>query len=99
MPSRPFPVVWNRPNRKPISKREVPSSVASALLAELLDEVERGETIVITRHGRPIARIAPEGDPRQRSTVNHALDELEAFRQTMPRLTVEEILAARSGVL
>ncbi|HEY1941819.1 MAG TPA: type II toxin-antitoxin system prevent-host-death family antitoxin [Roseiarcus sp.] len=74
--------------------REVQSSVAKAHLAELLDEVERGETIVISRHGKPIARLAPEGDPRQR-TIDQALDELDAFRRTMPRLTLEEILAAR----
>jgi prevent-host-death family protein len=74
--------------------REVQSSAAKARLSELLDEVERGETIVITRHGRPIARLEPEGDPRQRA-IDQALAELETFRATMPRLTLEEILAAR----
>lgn len=74
--------------------REVQSSAAKARLSELLDEVERGETIVITRHGRPIARLEPESDPRQRA-IDEALSELEAFRSTMPRLTLEEILAAR----
>ena len=29
------------------------------LLQGLLDEVERGETVVITRHGKPIARLVP----------------------------------------
>ena len=32
--------------------REVQASEAKAHLPRLLDEVERGETIVITRHGR-----------------------------------------------
>lgn len=32
---------------------------AKTHLARLLDEVERGETITITRHGRPVARLTP----------------------------------------
>jgi len=37
--------------------REVQASEAKAHLPQLLDAVERGETIVITRHGRAIAGI------------------------------------------
>jgi antitoxin (DNA-binding transcriptional repressor) of toxin-antitoxin stability system len=32
-------------------------SEARARLAQLLDEVERGVDVVITRHGRPAARL------------------------------------------
>jgi prevent-host-death family protein len=34
---------------------------AKTRLSELLDRVERGEQIVITRHGKPVARLIPEG--------------------------------------
>jgi prevent-host-death family protein len=34
---------------------------AKSRLSELLDRVEKGEVIVITRHGKPIARLIPEG--------------------------------------
>jgi len=34
---------------------------AKVKLSELLDKVERGEQVVITRHGKPIARLVPEG--------------------------------------
>ncbi len=34
---------------------------AKARLSELLDRVARGEQIVITRHGKPVARLVPEG--------------------------------------
>ncbi len=74
--------------------REVQSSDAKARLPQLLDEVERGETIVITRHGRPIARIVPEVD-RRREEVARAMADLKALRKTMPKLTVEEIMSAR----
>ena len=40
--------------------REIQASEAKTHLPQLLDDVERGETIVITRHGRAIARIVPE---------------------------------------
>ena len=45
--------------------REVQASEAKTHLPQLLDDVERGETIVITRHGRPIARLVPDEDRRQ----------------------------------
>ena len=34
---------------------------AKTRFGELLQRVERGEEIVITRHDRPIARVVPEG--------------------------------------
>lgn len=34
-------------------------SEARAALATLLDAVERGEDVLITRHGRPAARLVP----------------------------------------
>ena len=39
--------------------REIQASEAKTHLASLLDEVERGETLVITRHGRAMARLVP----------------------------------------
>lgn len=45
--------------------REIQASEAKTHLPQLLDDVERGETLIITRHGRPIARLVPERDRRQ----------------------------------
>ncbi|MCW7538378.1 type II toxin-antitoxin system prevent-host-death family antitoxin [Aquabacterium sp. A7-Y] len=36
---------------------------AKTHLSALLERVEQGEEIVITRHGRPIARLAPIAPP------------------------------------
>jgi prevent-host-death family protein len=74
--------------------RQVQSSDAKARLSELLDDVERGETVVITRHGRPIARIVPESDERH-AEVLRTMERIEAFRKTMPRITLAELLASR----
>ena len=43
--------------------REVQASEAKTHLPQLLDDVERGETIVITRHGRAVARLVPPDAP------------------------------------
>ncbi len=32
---------------------------AKAHLSELIDRVEQGETLTLTRHGKPVARIVP----------------------------------------
>ncbi len=41
----------------------VGSFEAKTHLSELLQRVERGEEITITRHGRPVARLVPAVDP------------------------------------
>lgn len=74
--------------------REVHASEAKARLAELLTEVEHGETVVIIRHGKPIARIVPEQDER-RARVERVFAAIDEFRKTMPSLTLEEIQSAR----
>ena len=74
--------------------REVPASEAQTHLEQLLDEVERGETIVITRNGRPIARLVPEAERRQ-AEIKAAIDEIRAAGKNAQSITVEEILSAR----
>jgi prevent-host-death family protein len=55
---------------------------AKAHLSELLDRVEAGEEVIITRHGRAVAHIHPVS--RRKHPL--MLDDLAAFRATMPRL-------------
>ena len=74
--------------------REVQASEAKTHLPELLDEVERGETVVITRRGRPVARLVPEARVGRGDALD-AMTEINEFRKTMPKLSLEEILSAR----
>lgn len=74
--------------------REVQASDAKTHLPKLLTDVERGETIVITRHGRPIARLAPVDEDRA-SRIARLKSKISELRKSMPRLSVEEILSAR----
>jgi len=85
----------NRPVERRLLMREVQSSDAKAHLPQLLSDVERGETIVITRHGRAIARLVPEAEQRA-GEVQRTMEQIAAFRKTMPSMTVPEILAARN---
>jgi prevent-host-death family protein len=74
--------------------REIQASEAKAHLPQLLDKVERGETIVITRHGRAIARIVPEAR-RRREEIDRAIESIKALRQRTGKITADEILSAR----
>ena len=59
--------------------REIQASDAKARLPELLDEVEGGETLIVTRRGRAIARIVPEVNRRQEE-VDRALASIRTVR-------------------
>ncbi len=53
---------------------------AKARLSELIDRVEAGDTIDITRRGRPVARLTAIARPRKR--IDLAM--LEALTAVMP---------------
>jgi prevent-host-death family protein len=78
--------------------REIAASAAKAHLSALLDAVERGETIAITRHGRRIARITPDPERRQRE-IDEAIEDMKQLakerREKFGPVTIEEILAWR----
>jgi prevent-host-death family protein len=60
--------------------REVQASDAKTHLPQLLDDVERGEVILITRHGRPIAWLVPEVAHRK-AEIQAAIDGILALRK------------------
>ena len=76
--------------------REVQATEAKTHLAQLLSEVEHGETIVITRHGKPIAHLVP-AEAQKRATRRAAVERFEAWRATWKGIdmSLEEILDAR----
>lgn len=56
---------------------------AKAKLSALLDRVERGEEIIITRHGRPIARLVPDGEARDVRAARAAIAGLTQIRTAL----------------
>ena len=75
--------------------REIQASEAKVHLPRLLDQVERGETLIITRHGRPIARLVPEVD-RLQEEIDKSLAGIQELRKRTGRITVAELLSARN---
>ena len=60
--------------------RSVGTFEAKTRLSALLEQVERGEEITITRHGKAIARLVPAvaASPRR---LEHTVARLEGFRK------------------
>jgi len=74
--------------------KTVQASTAKTYFNSLLDDVERGDSVVITRHGKAIARLVPEAE-YNRERARKAIEEIREARKTAPKVTVEEILAWR----
>ena len=72
--------------------REVGVYEAKTQLPRLLDDVERGETVTITRHGKPVAQLVPVG--RRRMTPAEAVEGLIASRakHRLDGLTIRELI-------
>jgi prevent-host-death family protein len=79
-------------SRNEASMRQIQASEAETHLPGLLDEVERGDTIVIMRHGRAIARLVPEV-ARRDAEIRAAIEDIKAFRRGMPTMSAAERLA------
>jgi prevent-host-death family protein len=71
------------------------ASEAKTHFLRLLDEVEQGETVVIMRHGKPVARLIPDEDCR-REIARRAMAEIEEMRKHAKPMTVDEIIAAKN---
>jgi len=55
---------------------EIGAFEAKNTLGSLLDRVERGEEIVITRHGKAVARLVPNTGGIDRGQARAALDRI-----------------------
>ena len=56
--------------------REIGAFEAKNTLGALLDCVERGEEIVITRHGKPVARLVPNSGATDREQARLAAERI-----------------------
>jgi prevent-host-death family protein len=74
--------------------KQIQASAAKARFAELLDDVEQGQSIEITRHGKAIARLMPQEDAK-RADALRAMADIRERRKTAQSATAEEILAWR----
>jgi antitoxin (DNA-binding transcriptional repressor) of toxin-antitoxin stability system len=70
------------------------ASEAKTHLPSRVDAVERGETIVITRHDRAMVGIVPEDGERRRK-AREAIEDIKALRKPTGKMTVGELSAAK----
>ena len=75
--------------------REVGAFEAKTHLSALLDEVARGETIIITKRGRAVARLIPPEAPDREGALAAATT-LRALRKRIGWATAEDILQMRN---
>jgi prevent-host-death family protein len=68
---------------------------AKTHLSRLLDEVAEGETITITKHGKPVAQLVPP-DEQTRPSPDEAIAALREFRKhthaTLGGISIRELI-------
>ncbi|MDW6021801.1 type II toxin-antitoxin system prevent-host-death family antitoxin [Mesorhizobium sp. BAC0120] len=75
--------------------RSVGAFEAKNTLGSLLDLVEQGEEIIITRHGKPVARlVGPAEAAVDRSDARKAVEEIKAMRKgvTLGGISIKELI-------
>ncbi|HYW39110.1 MAG TPA: type II toxin-antitoxin system prevent-host-death family antitoxin [Terriglobales bacterium] len=61
--------------------KEIGAFDAKNKLAHLLDLAEQGEEIIITRHGKQVARLLPIAKPFDREGARQAVEEIKQMRK------------------
>ena len=72
----------------------IQASEAKTQFLRILDDVEKGQSVIITRHGKRIARISPEPEI-DRERAKRAFANIRALRALNAPVTVAELLSAR----
>ena len=77
----------------------VGSFEAKTKLAELLDKVEAGETVTITRRGKAVAKLVPANVAEQQEKRRQAVEEIMRWRVgkdrgAKPGSTISELIKA-----
>lgn len=72
---------------------EVDSFEAKTHLPQLLDRVAKGEEIVITKRGVPVAKLVPVSTETLAERRRHVIDAVRRWRERpgAPRASLEEI--------
>jgi prevent-host-death family protein len=74
--------------------KTIQASEAKTHFLRILDRVEQGETVIVSRHGKPVAQISPHAG-KDRENLKRAIEEMRELRKRIGRLSLEEILSAR----
>jgi prevent-host-death family protein len=77
--------------------RTVKATELKAKLSAILGDVERGDTVLIERHGKAIAQIKPIDDQAARHRRRAAIERILEYKRTgaATGISAEDILSAR----
>ncbi len=64
---------------------------AKTHLPQLLERVARGESLTITKHGKPVARLVPVGSNRKRA--REAAARIIERRRNIARVSLKQLLS------
>jgi prevent-host-death family protein len=85
-----------------IPNRTIQASDAKTHFLRILDDVEQGQTVTITRHGKPVARIVTDqvattnAEAARREKIEIAMREIEELRKRVGKMSLAEILDAKN---
>ncbi|MFN0134247.1 MAG: type II toxin-antitoxin system Phd/YefM family antitoxin, partial [Phycisphaerales bacterium] len=67
---------------------------AKTKFSELLDRVEAGEEMVITKHGRPVAKLSPIEKRHDPDEIRKAMAQLDELSKsvTLGGLTIKDLI-------
>lgn len=74
--------------------RHVGAFEAKNTLGSLLDLVEKGEEVVITRRGKPVARLVPNTSEVNRESARRAVEDIRKMRKgvTLGGLKIKDLI-------
>lgn len=82
--------------------KTIQASEAKTKFLSILDEVERGASVIVTRHGKPVARIVPDEailaahEAARRESIGEAIRGIEELRKRVGKMSLEEIIDAKN---
>lgn len=70
---------------------------AKTHFSQLLDKVANGETIIITRHGEPVAQLVPAHAARNLQSLEALVDEIKRTRKgrSLGGIKIKELIHER----
>lgn len=74
--------------------KEIGAFEAKNKLAHLLDLAEKGEEIIITRHGKQVARLGPIQKPFDRQAARQAVEDIKRMSRgvNLAGITIRELI-------
>jgi prevent-host-death family protein len=77
--------------------KTIQASEAKTHFLRILDEVERGQTVTITRHGKTVARIVPESEEdAYAEQARHAMETIREIRKRVKPISIDQIIADKN---